>query len=270
MLALFEKGTLPLKRINPMHLYRLGNRIDPIWRIKQDSRYRDITRICQEAVLELDNLLDGADYSHVLNYSKKPVAQLARTLTRIVGPQDNRNDAIGEFIYSRLQNELREFEDKFVMDIDEGLTFLATPKGLYDIKGMLDQGEKLFHERLGEICPDAIPDIREGAKCLVYETFAASAFHFQRAHEIVIRRYLVHTGGVRGGKTLGQHIDNLETTGKVPNYVIQSLREVKKQRNPLSHGRSYVRNFRKALRLYHAVQDAIENMVDEMAAGKPV
>ena len=72
MLSLYHNGDLPLKRVNGMDLYRFGNRIDPLWRINKENSYKDIRRKCEEARLELQHLLDGSDYSHVLDLSKKP------------------------------------------------------------------------------------------------------------------------------------------------------------------------------------------------------
>lgn len=265
MLSLFHSGELPLKRINGMELYRFGNRIDPLWRITKENTYKDIRRICEEARLELNHLLDGSDYSHVLDLSKKPVERLIRNLSGFLKFRQDKNEAIGEFEYKRLQENLREFEDKYSIDVKKGLMFVCTPKGTHDIRLLLENGEVDFPEELKSVCPEAIPDIRAATRCLVYEEFTACVFHFHRANESVIKRYMKFKNlVVPDNGYLRRYISAIKTVTNLPDGLIHALETAKKQRNPIMHPNVHVKDFEEANAMYLIVYTTIRLIVSDM------
>ena len=258
-----------MKRVNGMDLYRFGNRIDPLWRVKKEDTYKDIRMICEEARKELNHLLAGSDYSHVLDLSKKPIERLIRNLSGFLKFRQDWNEAIGESGYRRLQEGLRDFEDKYSIDIKKGLMFLATPKGTHDIRLLLEQGELDFAEELPSVCPEAVLEIRAATRCLVYEEFTASVFHFHRAHEMVIEKYIEHLGlKIPDKPNLRKYISAIKTERNLPDGLIALLEDAKNCRNPIMHPRIYVEKLEDASRLYFVVIKTVGIMAREMAAGK--
>lgn len=267
MLSLFNNGGKPVKRVSGMDLYRFGNRIDPLWRIKKEDTYRDIGRICEEARLELQHLLGDSNYSHVLEFSKKPIEHLAKNLAGLVKFRHDKNEAIGEYEHKRLQDNLRDFEDKYSIDTKKGLMFVATPKGTHDLKLLLEHGERDFDKALPSVCPEAIPDIQAATRCLVYEEFTASVFHFHRAHEIVIEKYMKHRGLTIPDKpNLRKYISAIKTEKNLPDRLLELLEGAKECRNPIMHPRIYVENLEDANSLYFIVLKSVGIMAREMAA----
>lgn len=265
MLSLFNNGEIPLKRINGMELYRLGSKIDPLFRIKTDDAYGDISSICRDARIELKNLIERSNYSHVLEDSKEPALMLIRALNSITGAQD-KDKKIDTAIYHNLQRRLKDFEDKYALDVKKGLMFIGTPKGTHDIRILIDQGEREFPEKLKSVCPESIPDLREGTKCLVYEAYTASAFHFHRANETVVLRYMDHVGAVwnEDEKKLTAYIRALEKTRKVPEKLMTALWQSRDDRNDIMHPEIYVYDFEKSNALFLIVKVTITGMVREM------
>ena len=146
---------------------------------------------------------------------------------------------------------------------------MATPNVLYDIKTLLDAGEKLFPEELGTKCPEAIPDVKEGAKCLVYEVYTASAFHFHRANEHVVVSYMKFQGlTIPGDPNFGRYIRALKSTGNTPSDLTKALDIAKSYRNPIMHGESYVYTPDEAVNLFTVVRKTIGLIVREMAKSR--
>lgn len=269
MLSLFNNGGKPVKRVSGMDLYRFGNRIDPLWRIKKEDTYRDIGRICEEARLELQHLLDSTNYSHVLDLSKKPIERLAKNLARLLKFRHEKNEAIGGYEHDRLQDNLRDFEDKYSIDIKKGLMFVATPKGTHDLKLLLEHGERNFDKALPSVCPEAIPEIQAATRCLVYAEFTASVFHFHRAHEIVVKKYMDHLGlEIPKNGTLTKYVSAIKTKKNLPDGLTRLLDLSKGCRNPIMHPEIYVEKLEDANSLYIIVLKSVGIMAREMAAGK--
>lgn len=268
MLSLFNNGEIPLKRISGMELYRLGNRIDPLWRVKKEHTYSSIRRICEEARMELQHLLDGSEYSHVLELSKQPIERLISNLSGFLKFKDDWNESIGEFRCKRLQENLRDFEDKYSIDIKKGLMFIATPKGTHDLRLLLEHGERDFDKELPSVCPDAIPDIQAGTRCLVYDEFTAAVFHFHRAHEIVIEKYMEHRKlKIPDNPNLRKYISAIKTERNLPDGLIRLLEDAKKCRNPIMHPRIYVENLEDANSLYFIILKTVGIMARQMTQG---
>ena len=270
MLSLFNNGEIPLKRINGMELYRLGSKIDPLFRIKTDDAYGDISSICRDARIELKNLIERSNYSHVLEDSKEPALMLIRALNSITGAQD-KDKQIDIAIYHNLQRRLNEFEDKYALDVKKGLMFIAAPKGTHDLRLLLEHGERDFDIALPSVCPEAIPDIQAATRCLVYDEFTASVFHFHRAHEIVIEKYMKHRSLTIPDKpNLSKYISAIKTEKNLPDRLLRLLEGAKECRNPIMHPRIYVESLEDANSLYFIVLKSVGIMAREMVVGKAV
>lgn len=272
MLSLFNNGEIPLKRINGMELYRFGDKIGTLWKINKTDRYKDVYMACIDARIALESLIERSDYLHIIDRSKEPARLLIRALGSITGAQDKEKQ-IDTAIYHNLRRRLQDFEPQYEGDIEKGLMFIGTPKGTHDIRMLIDQGDREFPEELKSLCPEAIPDLREGTKCLVYEAYTASAFHFHRANETVVLKYMKHVGAVVGkkeDKNLSVYIRSLERTKKVPKKLAIALWNSRDNRNDIMHPEIYVYDFEGANALFLNVKVTITGMVREMTAGRPV
>ena len=266
MLSLFNNGELPLKRINGMELYRFGDKIGTLWKINKTDRYKDVHMACMDARIALENLIERSDYLHIVDRCKEPAKLLIKALSSITGARD-KDKQIDIAIYHNLRRRLQDFEPQYEGDIEKGLMFIGTPKGTHDIRMLIEQGECEFPEKLKSLCPEAIPDLREGTKCLVYEAYTASAFHFHRANETVVLKYMKHVGAVLGkndDKNLSNYIRALKHTKKVPDKLAIALYNSRDDRNDIMHPEIYVYDFEKANTLFLNVKVTITGMVREM------
>lgn len=254
-----------MKRINGMELYRFGDKIGALWRIEKTARYKDVHLACVDASGALTSLIERrSDYSHIFNGCKESAKLLNKALGSIIRAKD-KDRVIDPAIYHNLRRRLEKFDVRYEGDIERGLIFVGTPKGSHDLRLLLERGEVNFPEELKSVCPEAIPDIREGTKCLVYEVYTASAFHFHRANETVVMKYMGFVGArCNEEKNLASYIRALKNTRKVPHEIIRVLHDARDQRNPIMHPAMSVYDFKSADSMFTTVRGAITRMVREM------
>lgn len=164
---------------------------------------------------------------------------------------------------------LQEFEIVFKAEFRYGNLFLATKKGAYDIRTLIENGELLFPADFKELFPDVLKDVQEGARCLVYEMYTASGFHLHRANESVLLKYLESVGVEKPeNRNMGAYIKALEPSGgakKAPDEIIICLKNLKDlHRNPLMHPGHSIDNVDDALALINAIHTAITAMMKEI------
>lgn len=164
---------------------------------------------------------------------------------------------------------LQEFESVFKAEFSHGNLFLATKKGAYDIRTLIENGELLFPADFKELFPDALKDVQDGARCLVYEMYTAPGFHFHRANESVLLKYLESVGVEKPeNRNMGAYIKALEPSdgAKIaPDEIIICLKNLKDlHRNPLIHPGHSIDNVDDALALINAIHTAITAMMKEI------
>lgn len=147
--------------------------------------------------------------------------------------------------------------------------FSLQKKGAYDIRTLIENGELLFPTDFKELFPDALKDVQDGARCLVYEMYTASGFHFHRANESVLLKYLESVGVEKPeNRNMGAYIKALEPSDgakKAPDEIIICLKNLKDlHRNPLIHPGHSIANVDEALALINAIHTAITAMMNEI------
>ena len=259
--------------IDGSYLYSLGQAIQPLRTITINENYMSVWQKC----------------FYASNYLNAFITSIYKDAFRIMmgaGTVSNNcswqyttgNDKTGEgsstvrpdAFFNNLMTALQEFESVFKAEFRHGNLFLATKKGAYDIRTLIENGESLFPSDFEKLFPEALKDVQEGARCLVYEMYTASGFHFHRANESVLLKYLESVGVKKPpNRNMGAYIKALESSGdakKAPDEIIICLKNLKDlHRNPLIHPGLSIDNVDDALALINAIHTAIRAMMKEIA-----
>ena len=122
----------------------------------------------------------------------------------------------------------------------------------------------MFPPKLENICPAAIPDIKAGARCLAFELYTASGFHFHRANESVVLSYMKFKKAQPEVRNLGEYIKALREAG-APEKITSCLANLAKlHRNPLMHPEDSISSLHEAIALLNSVHTAIAEMMKEI------
>ena len=198
---------------------------------------------------------------------QKAAQELIDILKRISDTREKDMDKeISPPMYGDLRNKLQDFHRLLDSEIQNGSLFLTMEKKGYDTKKLLNQGEVMFHDRLEHICPQAIPDVREGMKCLLFELFTAAAFHFHRANETVVKEYAKSKGVSlkKKHRTLGNYPVPLSKAG-APMQITRDLKRIADElRNPLVHEDHVIVDLDEINVIYKDLSIVIDKMIDDM------
>ena len=174
---------------------------------KKYTQLTEAERECLICMTGVKRFVFDGEFAGMFDLCRKPAQELIDVLKRISNTSEtNMDKEISPPLYGHLRNKLQDFNRFLDAEIQDGSLFLTMQKGGYKTKLLLNEGEVIFDSRLEHICHHAIPDVREGMKCLLFERYTAAAFHFHRANEAVVREY-AKTKGVtlpRARRTLGQ------------------------------------------------------------------
>ena len=183
---------------------------------------------------------------------------------------EQKNEMLGEFELGQILGCVREFESVFRAEFRHGNLFLATPKGAYDLRMLITNGESLLPSDFLSLCPeDAHKDVQEGARCLAFELYTASGFHFHRANESVLLQYLeardAEIPKYKKNRNMGAYIKLLEKCNHPPKEIIACLTNLKDMhRNPLMHPEQSIDSFDEANALLGAIHTAVSAMLKEI------
>ena len=204
--------------VDGAYLYSLGQAIQPLHGITQDETVFDVWYRCHQARDSLEIFISNSVYTNAIRIMVEPANALIETLREIdnqVSDQNNWGTKIGYSLAYQLSKNLQEFESVFKAEFRHGNLFLATPKGAYDLRALITNGEALFPLSFNDLFPDAVKDVREGARCLAFELYTASGFHFHRANESVVLKYLaiLSNGEAAPERNMGKYIEALRKAG---------------------------------------------------------
>ena len=256
--------------VDGAYLYGLGQAMQPLHTINENGTYYQVWYSCYLAKSNLEAFITNSVYSGAFRIMVEPAQSLITTLDNISKKAINPNkldEKLDRTLYYNLLTELREFETVFKAEFRHGNLFLATPKGAYDIRTLIESGELLFPSDFEVLFPEALRDVQDGARCLVYDMYTASGFHFHRANECVLLKYLDSVGAKKPrNRNMGAYIKALEDVDNVPEGIIIYLRNLKDlQRNPLMHSEQSIENVDDALALLNAIHTSITAMMKEIA-----
>lgn len=121
---------------------------------------------------------------------------LATLLPEFGTPEAVKKAVVKEATIRQLKIELERFEEAFARDCKQLDAFTVTPKGDRHTRILLTKPEKKFPENIVKVMPQkTVDDLREAAKCLVFDLPTSCAFHVCRATEGLMRAYYKHLTG---------------------------------------------------------------------------
>ena len=258
--------------VDGSYLYGLGLSMQPLRTIHENETYNDVLHKCFFAKGNLEAFISNSVYSGAFRLMVEPAQSLIKTLGDIyqeVTKQEKLHEKLDSMLLYNLTTGIHEFESVFKAEFRHGNLFLATQKGAYDLRTLIERGELLFPTNFNELFPEALKDVQDGARCLVYEMYTASGFHFHRANESVLLKYLKSVGVKKPtNRNMGAYIKALESSGdakKAPDEIIICLKNLKDlHRNPLIHPGLSIDNVDDALALINAIHTAITAMMKEI------
>ena len=271
---LLDKKDAPVIPVDGSYLYSSGQSIQPLHRITKNYTFKEAWFSCFFARDSLENFLSKSVYTNAIRIMVEPANVLVETIKKI---EQEGSDAkkyetkVGEFFVYELTKHLQEFESVFKAEFRQGNLFLATPKGAYDLRALITYGESLFPSNFKELFPKALKDVQDGARCLAFELYTASGFHFHRANESVVLKYLevLTDGKTKPERNMGKYIEALEKA-KAPKQITSCLRDLKNlHRNPLMHPEQSINELDDAISLLNAIQAAIRTMMKEVVKLSP-
>jgi hypothetical protein len=132
-----------------------------------------------------------------------------------------------------------EFERAFDRDHRRLRVFTVTNRALFDTDTLLQNPEEAFPERLRPfVSSQAMEDLRQAARCLVFDVPTASAFHVCRGTESLMLHYYEKLAGKEWEwpqRDWARYNAKLVELG-APNTVTDRLEEIRKQdRNAYIH-----------------------------------
>lgn len=167
-----------------------------------------------------------------------------------------------------ISNRLAQFEAVLAAELALSPLYLVTQTAGFDTACLIDVGTMLFPQDLTAKVPAAKDDVENGTRCIAFELWTASGFHFHRANESVLRLYW---DAVSGGKprpdnhNMGAYLAEMDKLKVGDAKVKASLRDLKDHhRNPLIHPEHSLETLDEAVALMNGVHNAMVNMLREI------
>lgn len=268
IIAVEEKqqwGWLRMILLDGSYLYGLGKAVQPAGQVTANDSYIDAYLKLYGAKDSLEGFITRSVYTPSLRLVAEPANTLIKEISGIMDKAVS-DPASGSKVSQqeawKLGEAYREFESILKAELKHGNMYLATRKGAFDVKMLIQEGQEAFPSALGDKVPAALPDVRQGAKCLAFELYTASGFHFHRANECVVLTYLDSLKVARPpNRNLGAYIDALGKAGAPPE-IISCLRDLKDMhRNPLMHPEQSIEDLDSAIALLSAIHNAMSAML---------
>lgn len=268
-------------RIDAYYIFQMGARIHPIGDLRavasalgpattfEDARFP--TYIAEAA---LDELLHRTVFGlrTSLQSGETLLAAIRELKTAIDEAQaaGNASDIIGWAHLYAVTSGLTAFEAVLGAEISLWPLYLATRKAGFDTAILIEQGNACFPTDLAIKVPSAIPDIKEGTRCIAYESFTAGAFHLHRANESVLRAYwdvVSHGAPQPASRNMGEYLREMDTRNIGDSRVKAALKDLKDlHRNPLIHPEHSISNADDAIALMNGVHTVIFHLLQGIPA----
>lgn len=156
---------------------------------------------------------------------------------------------IPEYMWSIIDNELREFESVFFAELSAASVYSAPQRAGYHVPTLIDDGHLMLpqdlHPYMGE---RAIGDYRSATRCFAFSLPTAAGYHAARAMEAVLETYfqtfMNRPGATKNGwNDYLDELRKLHTKAPAPkhlpdNRTLIAIDQVRGfHRNPLMHPR---------------------------------
>lgn len=255
-----------VQRLSIAFFYGTGAALRPLAGLTWNIKLLDAAGFLYPAAEALNGILNSPWFWPAVKSSYAPGQKLLAAINALIARTDYDKE-IGWAQAHAVTNALTEFEGAVRAELAVADAYFVTRKGGYDTSALIGSPEVLFPIDLGRKVSDAIPDVREAAKCLAFELPTASGFHLLRATESVMRRYWA---AVTGGKpqpknrNLGACLGRMKELKVGSPKVLAVLEQIKDlHRNPLMHPEEIL-SLDDAIGLFGIVQSAITAMLKEI------
>ncbi len=265
-----------MQRIDAGYLYDLGSAIQCLrtFRFKTVPAY-EIWQPLQNCREKVAQFMLGSVYSPSLRAAVHTPAEafigaIDDLMKRIINEP---LDKVSSADQASLQQAWERYEPVLSSELSSQVTYLVTPKGVYDIIALVDRGGELFPPALYRKAPETLRDVEEGGKALAFELWSSAAFHFHRANESVLRRYYDQCYGP--GKrpkicTMGTMLSQMEKDSMGDVQIVTALKSIKDfHRNPNSHPGAFIDSADEAFSLVGALRAVMEYMLAKLPEPMP-
>lgn len=257
-----------VQKLNTSYFYWMGYQIHPAAELQVGHTYMDKYMVMISARSALQHFISQQLFRSAplsLGAAQKAVVALDAAIPAEFNEDGypNVKDHIGPAAYT-VAEAVKEFEHVFTAEFSQYMSFVASPKGIYDIQALVDSAEKLFSLEILPVIPAAaVADIQTAGKCLAFDLPTSCGFHLMRSIESVMRLYYLELSGEseflenRSWKTYIRKLEDQGADEKVV-AVLDQIRDM--HRNPITHPEDTL-SVDEAIMLVGMAQSAITTMV---------
>ena len=251
-------------------LYEVGLAIQSAKEITGDTTHNDAFYKAYQARSSLLNFLQDESYKDSIKIMQDDADKLVGELLKLFQSrtEENGDTPIGLSPYIDLLNATRAFEHVFKAEIRNWNTFITPPAGAYDVKTLIEDGDRLItRPSFARIFPNAVDDIKAGARCLAFDLFTASALHFHRANESVVLHYMDHLRIDREKlrkRNLSEYVSAIKKED-APKPIVSCLQDLAElSRNPLMHPEDTIETYDEADAVFCRIKAVIISILREI------
>lgn len=284
MIPLLKGANGPLgramQRVDGFYLYLVGSQIHPLAEISVQGvlpaptyeRVRFPVYIAESAVemlitRSIFRLRTSVQSGHTL------LDAIRQLKAKIENPITDTSKPVEWYDAYQIASVLTAFEAVLGAELSLLPLYVVTQKAGYDTIILIDQGAACFPADVWTKAPEAVADLQQGTKCIAFEVFTASGFHFHRANEAVLRKYWdAATKGRERPKSgnMGDYLNAMEQQDIGDAKVRTALRDLKNlHRNPLIHPEHSINTAEEAIALMNGVHNVMVYMLQEIPAITP-
>lgn len=271
-----------MHRVDAYYLYSVATQIHPLAELKLNWSEKpkklttgDVMSACYVAESALTGLVERSDFKLRTCRDAADALIIAARMFRHRHYKDTHEDAEDpeptEVL--DLQAKVRTFETIFAAELALYPVYVVKQKGGFDTAVLVERGWKCFPASIWVKAPSAIPDLKEGAKCLAFEVYTAAAFHLHRANESILRRYwdkVTSSTPHPSTPNIGVYLREMDRLGVGDSITKSALRDLKDQhRNPLIHPDHSIKDADEAIALMNGVHNSVTRMLIEIPEIEP-
>ena len=257
-----------MQSINLAWFSRLANALRPL----ATGSYEEdtATQVFGEVHGYLLTLSDKANFPLSLDASRPYVWQLQSETEQVVAAANGGP----EVDFEAKRASIKDNASRLVMLLDTDLAhqqvYCVFPKRAYDIQILTSDATQIFSVAVqSAMTEEEIYNIREAGRCLAFELPTAAGFHFFRALDSILQRYVrAVKGSLPRNKNWGQYIKILEENG-VDKKITSVLFQIKEfHRNPIIHPDERL-SVEAALSLVGVAESALSMIVADLETRSP-
>ena len=264
-----------MQKIDPDFLFTMGASIHPLRQIADLFGADAVNAIVRAHDAVLGATVANNIYLPSLKQSR-PVGERFCEMLRQIHSRTQEADwdqLLTEEEVAAILRMIVEFEGTYITEMRNAAIYYIAPHSAFDIEELIANGEKLFPKSLEAKVPEAMRDVKDGAKALAYHLWTSSGYHFHRANEAVLRAYFDHVavGIKRDPKaTMGNLVKTLKDKKLGHTPILSALESVIVfHRNPLAHPGDFIEDADEAVSLYAQIRSTVGYMLDELPGPPP-